>query len=460
MKFALVAYGTHGDVYPFLAVGRELIQRGHDVVLATLPQYKETVLSLGLTFSPLCSGHLLDNFTRSHSSWDVARGANSFFSDLIIPFVDPVFRFVNSQDLNNTCILASVLAIGARIAREMSPFRLVTLCPYPVFFPSRERPPALPRINLAALGETWWSRLLFRMLGGLDRFVLGAPQNNPRSYVGLKRSAFRRHLFTEAYVRLSDLHIARALNRYRRGLGLQERTRYFENYLFSPDLVVGLFPDWFAPRQADWPQNAVLSCFPDLDRPHLAPSEAFRRFVGTVEAPPILFTFGSQKRGNRDLFELAAQACAELGHPAIFLSQNPDDILPGLSPRMIHLEFEPLPDILPHIKLIVHHAGIGTSADALRAGVPQILLPFCYDQPDNATRLQRLGVGRLLSAGSLTVEGLKAEIRHVLDTPLYQERTRHYAQAMADTGRAFPASQAVLKWLGQTSPPQARRAMG
>jgi UDP:flavonoid glycosyltransferase YjiC (YdhE family) len=449
MKFALFTYGTHGDVYPFLALGRELAGQGHDAVLVAPPQYADAARDQDLAFTPLCPAGLLDDFIRSPSAWDVARGSNSFFSDLILPFVDPVFAAVRGMDLGQTCVLASVLALGARIAREVSPFRLVTLCPYPVFFSSRIGPPALPRIDFAGLGTSWWSRPLFRMLGGLDRLFMGAPRDNPRSYVGVRRSAFRKRLFGEAFVRISDVQCAAPLNRYRLAMGLPERRRYFEDYLFSPDLVVGLFPDWFAPRQADWPKNTVLTSFPLLVRPHQSPSAAFRRFVAATDEAPILFTFGSQKQGNRRLFELAARASSELGLPAIFLSRNADDILPGLPPRTIHLGYEPLPDILPHVRLIVHHAGIGTSADALRAGTPQILLPFCYDQPDNATRLQRLGVGRMLSAGSLTVAGLKEAISHVLGTPGYQDRTRHYAQAMADTGRAFPASKAILEWLGQ-----------
>jgi len=450
MKLALVAYGTLGDVYPFLAVGRELKHRGYDVLVASPPQYRETAASLGLDFAPLCDGRLLDDFTRNRTSWDIATGSNSFFSDLVIPFVDPVFRFVTSLDLENTCVLASVMAIGARIAREATPHTLVTLCPYPAFFPSRIRPPALPRIDFAGLGKSWWSRPLFRMLGGLDRLLLGSPRDNPRSYVGIKRSAFRKRLFSEAYIRISDFQCAAFLNRYRRDLGLAKRTRYFEDYLFSPDLLVGLFPEWFAPRQADWPEHTILTSFPRLERPHQSPSGAFRCFMAALDEAPILFTFGSQKGGNRELFELAALACTELGRPAIFLSRDAADIPPGLSPRIIHLEFEPLPDILPHVRLIVHHAGIGTSADALRAGIPQILLPFSYDQPDNATRLQRLGVGKMLSAGNLTVDGLKEAIRHVLETPQFMDRARHYAQAMADTGHAFPAAGILSDWLRHT----------
>ncbi|NDY57142.1 hypothetical protein G3N56_10360 [Desulfovibrio sulfodismutans] len=448
MKLTLVAYGTLGDVYPFLAVGQELKHRGYDVAVATLPQYQETAASLGLDFAPLCDGRLLDDFTRNRFSWDIAKGSNSFFSDLIIPFVDPVFRFVTSLDLENTCVLASVLAMGARIARETTPFRLATLCPYPVFFPSRVRPPALPRIDFTGLGQSWRSRLFFRMLGGLDWLLMGPPRENPRSYVGINRSAFRKRLFSEAYIRTSDFQCAAFLNRYRRGLGLPERTRYFEDYLFSPDLAVGLFPEWFAPVQPDWPPNVALSSFPRLMRPNAATSETFQRFMATTPDAPILFTFGSQKSHNHDLFRLAARACLDLNQPAVFLSGTRADIPAGLPDSIIHLEFEPLPELLRHMRLIVHHAGIGTSADALRAGVPQILLPFCYDQPDNATRLQRIGVGKMLSAGNLTVDGLKETIRLVLETPRYTERTRHYAQAMADTERAFPTSQAVLDWIG------------
>src|SRR5262249_43209266 len=70
--------------------------------------------------------------------------------------------------------------------------------------------------------------------------------------------------------------------------------------------------------------------------------------------------------------------------------------VPLLPPSVRHLTYAPLGKLLPGAAALVHHGGIGTSAAALAAGVPQLLIPFAHDQPDNAARLCRLGVAETL----------------------------------------------------------------
>ena len=62
----------------------------------------------------------------------------------------------------------------------------------------------------------------------------------------------------------------------------------------------------------------------------------------------------------------------------------------------MHADYAPFSEVFPKAACVVHHGGIGTSAQAMRAGVPQLVMPLAYDQADNGTRMKRLGVARLL----------------------------------------------------------------
>ena len=63
---------------------------------------------------------------------------------------------------------------------------------------------------------------------------------------------------------------------------------------------------------------------------------------------------------------------------------------------MRHAVYAPFSAVLPRSAALVHHGGIGTAAQALAAGLPQLVMPMTFDQPDNAVRLARLGVARIL----------------------------------------------------------------
>jgi rhamnosyltransferase subunit B len=73
-----------------------------------------------------------------------------------------------------------------------------------------------------------------------------------------------------------------------------------------------------------------------------------------------------------------------------------------------------LKTLLPHVAAIVHHGGMGTTAEALRAGVAQLAVPFAWDQFDNGARIAALGVGKVLHAQKLTVHRLEQALAAIL----------------------------------------------
>src|SRR6185436_13395214 len=88
--------------------------------------------------------------------------------------------------------------------------------------------------------------------------------------------------------------------------------------------------------------------------------------------------------------------CALLGRRGILLTRHREQVPDNLPREVIHIDYAPFSQLLPRCAALVHHGGIGTSAQALASGVPQLVTPFTHDQPDNAARLKRLGGAEVL----------------------------------------------------------------
>jgi rhamnosyltransferase subunit B len=181
-----------------------------------------------------------------------------------------------------------------------------------------------------------------------------------------------------------------------RQLGVPLATAYlspgaFAQEIGDPGQALGFFPDWFwddAPRRA--PALCGFAMPADSQLPDLPPE--LEAFLGGGP-PPVLFTPGSFMRRAGDFFSDAVKACQQLGLRGLLLSPYQDQV-PALPPTIRHFRYIALQRLAPRVLAIVHHGGIGTAAQGLRAGLPQLIRPLFFDQFDNAARLERLGVGR------------------------------------------------------------------
>ena len=195
--------------------------------------------------------------------------------------------------------------------------------------------------------------------------------------------------------------LGRQLNALRTRHGLRPMYRIFRDWL-SPQLVLGMFPAWYAAPQADWPPQIRLAGFPMFDgvvENTLPPEVAEFCSAGKL---PLVFTFGTGMMHATDLFTMAVEACQKLDARAIFLTKYPQQIPPNLPATIRHFSFAPFRQLFPHCAAVVHHGGIGTTAKAMAAGLPQLILPFAYDQMDNGTRVKDLGAGDWIRKGKRT----------------------------------------------------------
>ena len=142
-------------------------------------------------------------------------------------------------------------------------------------------------------------------------------------------------------------------------------------------------------------------------------------------SPPIVFTLGSAMiKGANDFFNQSLTAILTLRKRAIFIvgTELLDHLPEPLPNQVLVLEYAPFTYLFSHAAAIVHQGGIGTLAQALRAGRPMLIVPFSHDQPDNAERAVRLGVARCLLRQKYTAKTATAELRQLLAEPLYSKK--------------------------------------
>ncbi len=206
------------------------------------------------------------------------------------------------------------------------------------------------------------------------------------------------------------------------------------------NLALVLFSEVLGERQPDWPEHSEECGFPFYrESKSVVLSPALTAFLDAGEAP-VVFTLGSAAVFDPGPFYTESLAAArELGRRAVLLVGEEDRSgLSGDLPDSVHVEaYAPFSLLFPRAAVVVHQGGIGTTGEALRAGVPQLVVPYSHDQPDNAARVARLGVARVLGRETYGAAGATRELRAMLDTASYREAaTRVAGVVRKETGLA------------------------
>ncbi|MCP8688547.1 nucleotide disphospho-sugar-binding domain-containing protein [Marinobacterium sedimentorum] len=424
----LVTIGTLGDVLPFLVIGRRLQQQGLNVTIATHEHYRGKAVAYGLAFEPIAETDL-QQFTAHEHAWHPELGVSVAVDKLLLPMIEPVFELTQRLALGrNVLTLAHPHALGARIAQDLHKFPLWTLYPSAWLFQSVHARQAYPRVRMSSPDAHGHTPLRHRLLDWLADRVLGKAELKPGILIGRKRPLWERRFGRSLFKRVSDDMLAKPVNNLRQRVGLPKIEGVLTTWCHSPQKAVGLFPSWYAEPQIDWPKHHLLSGFVEARSSAPLP-EDLQAFLNDGDAP-IVFTFGSEKLDNQAAFEAAASACRSLGMRAVFISADDEDVPTEQRGDIFFVRFAPFDALFQHVSCVVHHGGMGTASAALRAGIPQLLVPYSYDQPDNAVRLRGLGVGTTLAPGLFDREHLVAHIRALINCETVQENCRRYAQCI------------------------------
>lgn len=413
--------GSAGDVNPFVALGVELRRRGHDVTIITSGPFRDTVASAGLEFESVLSTERFEEALGDPDLWHPIRGIRALFRLVDRSGMERLWTAIDDRWAEGRSILVGhMLSFPTRVYEESRQVPAVTVQLAPIAFRTVHRQPLLP----PGIDLDRWPRPLLRALWWVvDR--VGVDPLARKSLYGFVRSR-----------------------------GLEPDRRLFRSWVHSPRRVIGFFPDWFAPPQPDWPPQARLVGFPlfdGFDDPVLDPGLAKWLDEGP---PPVVFAPGSANRQADRLFSVGTAATARSGVRALFVTPWAEQLPVDLPAHVRHVSRAPFSALFPRCAVAVHHGGIGTTAQALRAGVPQVVVGGAFDQPDNGARLVRLGVGRRIHPLTLNVARLARVLDDLMsDTDVVEATARCAAHMVNDAGppaleRAADEVEAAAGWSG------------
>jgi rhamnosyltransferase subunit B len=241
-----------------------------------------------------------------------------------------------------------------------------------------------------------------------------------------------------------DKVFAPGINRFRRSLGLPPVKKIFDRWTHSPQLNLGLFPNWYASPQPDWPPNTSLTGFVFYDQQGKSQTIAsdVQEFLEEGSAP-IIFTPGTSMHHGEQFFADCIETCQRLGRRGILLTQYPEQLPASLPEGIRYFKYLPFSQVFPRAAALVHHGGIGTTAQAIAAGIPQIIRPMAHDQPDNAARVTNLGIGAKLDPKHFTGKSLAEKIESLLASPEVQKRCQTFASKIDPPGALNAACEQI-----------------
>lgn len=411
MHFIFSPIGSAGDVHPMLGIAVELHGRGHEVTFLANGYFQETVERCGLHFVELGSREHFHSVASDPDLWKPRRAFRYVVQKAVQPILRGQYAAIEEHSgANNTVVIANCLGFGARLAHEKLGVPLATVHIQPAVILSRVEPPTFPGV----VGPRWLKGLLF---GLAERVVI-------------------------------DRTVCPEVNRFRNELGLLP-VRQITRWWHSPQLVVCTFPNWFAPPQPDWPKNLVQTDFPLWDEridAGLAPD--VQDFLGAGE-PPIVFTPGSANVFGKAFFQAAIEACQRLGRRGILLTQFSEQIPEPLPNGIRHFGYIPFSQLLPKALAVVHHGGIGTTAQGLAAGIPQLVMPLAHDQFDNAARVKRLGVGDWIVPSRFRGPRVAARLDGLIGSEAVQGACRKVAEKASGNSGVGIAADAIERFGGK-----------
>ncbi len=396
MRVLIQTLGSAGDVHPFIPIGATLRDMGHDVVVWGNEAFESVITGAGLAFVEAGTKAELEATMADPDLWHPRKGLDVVFEQGLVPSLEPTLdSMLERVEHGNTLVVGSTLGLASRMLRDIAKVPMVTLHLAPCAFRSTHRAPRLPGM----WAPDWTPRWLKRAWWWLSDKVI-------------------------------DPMLCPALNELGEQYGLPPIRSAMGVWNHSPDKIVALFPDWFGPPQPDWPPQVVTTGFPLFDQAAgREVDEALHAWIDDGEAP-IVVTAGSANVHGEAFYEASIDACRRLGRRALVITSNRALLPASLGDDVRHAAYAPFSRVLPKAAALVSHAGVGTCAQALAAGVPHLARPMAFDQPDNASRLEDLGVGASLPAARYNERRAAKMLARLLESETVQDACRRVAARM------------------------------
>jgi rhamnosyltransferase subunit B len=404
LRIVLSNIGTFGDINPLIAIALELKRRGHVPVMAVPAVFEPKIRPLGLEFHAVRPDIDPANSILVEMVYDVKKGTETGLREFLFPVLrqtyDDLLDAATKPERADLLLLGELNYAGPLVAEVTGvPWASYVLAPLSFF--SAFDPPVLPMYPRLARAD--------KKVPGMGRVI--------------KRLA--RFVSRKWPQPIYDL---------RAELGLERGTNPLFDAKHSPYLVLALFSRVLGVEQKDWPENTRITgfCYYDADAGNQALPAQLENFL-TGGEPPVVFTLGSAAvLAAGRFYEFSAKAAVKLGVRAVLLiGADPRNRPPQALPDTICVaEYAPYSELLPRAAMVVHQGGVGTTAQCLRAGKPMLIMPYSHDQPDNARRMRRLKVARVIQRASYTPIRVARKLKAMLAEPEFARRAQSVARQL------------------------------
>jgi len=416
-RIVFATFGSLGDLHPYVAVSQELARRGHRPIIATFEEFRGNVEAANVDFAPMRPdmARFGDNTAIMERLVDPWRGPEFLIRGMFMPHLRESY-----EDLARACrgadlLVTHPLALVGPLLAQKEGLRWASSGLSPMTMFSAIDPSLFP-------AAAWMLRV--RKLGVAPyRWIFSIPRVMVRRWEQPLRE-FRAEL----------------------GLPATDVIAQFEGQ-FSPRLHLALFSRVLAAPQPDWPASTVVCGFPRYDGapPDSSTRDELEVFLAAGE-PPVVFGLGSSAvKVAGDFWHSAIAAVEKLGRRAILLTGALPESLGNVPPTVKAFQYLPYSMVFPRALATVHSGGIGTLAQALSAGRPQLIVPVAFDQPDNARRTIALGIARTIPFRQANAGAMTRELAALLATPDCAVRAHSIGKNIAQEDGARAAADALEK---------------
>lgn len=365
MHVHLLFLGSAGDFFPVFRIGLVLKERGHQVTIVGSGWARSFVEPAGLKFVEPIPEEILQSGMEYYDPGNLAMSIKHF----LVPILNCIYEYVVDNYVpGETLFLSYYGYMGARCAAEKI---------------------GVPLINL------FYS----------PNYVDDAMGYDPR---------------------ILNEHMTEPLNRFREEIGLAPLTETCTTWMPSSFKNIALFPEWLPSSTEGWPTNIFYSGFPlpPMSRAPLSPE--IESFLRDQSRPTLIFTPGTSLPNSHLFARVVVEACQRLNLRCLFVLQT-QEAMPSLDPKtMLHVERVAFEGLFHRVDAIIHHGGIGTFSEALRAGKPQVIKPMYWDQFDNGKLARSMGVGETILPEDFNADVLTATLKRILSSTEMAAACRDY----------------------------------
>lgn len=401
-RIVITTLGSSGDLHPYIALALGLRARGHEIHFATEATHEARLAALGFTFTPLTGDPELILAPYGHELFESANplaSVRALYDAYVVPTLRPRIEELRPLVAGADFFVSSAQQAASHIVAELTgtPWASVPLTP--IVLPSVEIEavalPALPAPVRQALGKA-----ALTVSGPFIRHIVDDPMNAVRREYGMPP--------------LRDIITDGAL---------------------SHRLTAVATSPAFVPRPDDWPAWARMTGFLFWDTPDgwTEPAPLTDFFNGAL--PVVAISSGSMAQYVPHFFDrffrVGLHAIWAAGARALVIGAPPGALPDPLPDWIYAVPYAPFSHVYPRCSAVIHHGGIGTTAQGLRAGVPQLIVPWGVDQFFHGAQVGRLGAGRWMTRRAFTANHARSALRALLTVPHYRQAAQAIAMQIA-----------------------------